>query len=351
MARGMYAVSAADLANGRDAEQWDRFVDGCADAVNYHRSRWLLLVARVFGHAVYPLWVRDGEGGVRGVLPLVHVRSMIFGSSLNSLPFFNYGGLLAQDAQARGALLDKASELLESTRAGFVELRNMGWRMEDLPASTHKVTMRLELPEAADALWNGFSAKVRNQIRKAEKVGLDFRSGGPELVDAFYEVFARNMRDLGTPVYSRKLFAAVLDMFADESRVFTVWHGNACIAGGVGVWHRGVFEIPWASSLREFNSLCPNNLLYWGMLRHACELGCTVFDFGRSTPDKGTYRFKKQWGAEPVQLYWHYLLAEGASLPGVNPDNPKYDLPIRIWKRLPVSVATFMGPHIVRCIP
>lgn len=346
-----YAASFADPGNPQDAQAWDAFVASCEHAVNYHRSKWLNIVRTVFGHAVLPLWARDDAGRVHGVLPLVHMRSRLFGNGLHSLPFFNYGGVLATDAQAAAVLLRKASDLMTETCVPQVELRNLGWSHDALPARTHKVTMRLPLPGHAETLWKGFSAKVRNQVRKAEKSGLTFSMAGPERLHEFYAVFARNMRDLGTPVYTRKLFSAVLEHCADESALFLVHLNDQCVAAGLGLWHRGVFEIPWASSVRDYNSMCSNHLLYWGMLRTACGLGCSIFDFGRSTPDSGTYRFKKQWGAEPVQLYWQYLLAPGASLPETTPDNPRYDLPIRIWKRLPVALTRIVGPGIVRCIP
>ena len=346
-----YTVTRADLANPAHVEAWDRFVRQEPDAVNYHQSGWLEVVERAFGHAIHPLWIRNSEQEVLGVLPLVHIRSTLFGNSLTSVPFFNYGGVLARDATVSESLLREASALLERTGAGFVELRHMGRSMDGLPAKTHKVTMHLDLPEDPEMLWNGFKAKVRNQVRKAEKSGLTFRSGGVELLDSFYDVFARNMRDLGTPVYPRRLFASVLDAFPENARIFLVDHEDGCVAGGLGSWFKGCFEIPWASSIRDYNPLCPNNLLYWGMLKFACENGCTRFDFGRSTPNKGTYRFKKQWGAEPVQLYWQYLLAEGEPMPEMNPDNPKFDLAIRVWKRLPVALTKLLGPRIVRCIP
>ncbi len=349
--RPEYTASVADLGSSREVRAWNEFVLNEPDSVNYHQTRWLDVVERAFGHKVYPLWVRNDHEEVRGILPLVHIKSAIFGDSLTSVPFFNYGGVLAKDEAAAAGLTSKAEELLGSTGADFVELRHMGRRMERLPAKAHKVAMHLELPNDSEELWSGFKAKVRNQVRKAEKSGLTASSGRHELLDDFHRVFARNMRDLGTPVYPRKFFATVLDMFPESARIFTVNHEEGCVAAGLGSWFKGSFEIPWASSIREYNPLCPNNLLYWHMLRFACENGCTRFDFGRSTPNKGTYRFKKQWGARPVQLYWQYLLPEGEGIPEVNPDNPKFDLAIRIWKRLPVFLTKLLGPHIVRSIP
>lgn len=331
-------------------KRWDAFVREAPDACTYHQSGWLNVVRRAFGHAVHPLWACDGQRVV-GILPMVHMKSLLFGNFLSSLPFFNYGGVLARNDEAGRALVAAGTELVRSSGAEYLELRNVGRRIPGLPSRNHKVSMRLDLSAGSEALWKGFKAKVRNQVRKAERSGLSADSGGIDLLDEFYDVFARNMRDLGTPVYSPKLFRAVLDEFPETSRVFLVRHGRTCVAGAVTVRFRGVFEVPWASSIRNYNSMCPNNLLYWTMIRHACEVGCRTFDFGRSTPGEGTYRFKKQWGAVPCDMHWQYWLGSGAAMPDISPDNPRYRMLVRTWQKLPVRLTRLIGPSIVRNIP
>lgn len=344
-------VEVADLASPGDVAAWDAFVTGAESAFNYHQSGWLGVVEKTFGHMTYPLWAKSDAGEVVGVLPVVLMKSRLFGTFLTSLPFVNYGGIVACDEAVSSALLDRARALVDETGAEFLELRHVGTVLDGLPAKTHKVTMHLELDPDPEVLWKSFKAKVRNQVRKATKSGLTANSGRHELLDDFYEVFARNMRDLGTPVYSKSLFKNVLDAFPDSTRIFTVNHPDGCVAAGFGTWFNGVFEIPWASSIREYNTLCPNNLLYWEMLERACLDGCFIFDFGRSTPNKGTYRFKKQWGAEPVQLNWQYVMAGGGDLPEMNPENAKFQMAIRVWQKLPVPLTKLIGPHIVRNIP
>ena len=193
--------------------------------------------------------------------------------------------------------------------------------------------------------------KARNQVRKAQKSDLTVERGGPELLDAFYTVFARNMRDLGTPVYAKKFFAEVLEACGERARIIAVRLKDAPIAAGFTYRTGGMIEIPWASSIRDFNALCPNHLLYWHALETAIADGVQVFDFGRSTPGEGTFKFKEQWGAEPVPLHWEYWLAAGDTLPDQSPKNPKFERAIAMWKRLPVSVASTLGPAIVRSIP
>jgi len=233
-------------------------------------------------------------------------------------------------------------------RCRHVELRHVGRRFARLPARQHKVAMRLRLERG---MWERLDRKVRNQIRKAQKSGLTVEHGGVELLPDFYTVFARNMRDLGTPVYSRRLFDEVLSTFPDRARLHVVRLRGQPIAAGLTYQTRATVEMPWASSIRDYNDSCPNHLLYWSVIEAAVERGCQLFDFGRSTPGEGTYKFKEQWGAEPLPLHWEYHLTQGSTLPNVSPANARFHLAIELWKKLPLALATRFGPGVVRGIP
>jgi FemAB-related protein (PEP-CTERM system-associated) len=211
--------------------------------------------------------------------------------------------------------------------------------------------MTLDLPSSSEALWKSFDSKLRAQIRRPQKAGATYRLGGAELFSDFYAVFARNMRDLGTPVYPRAFFREILGEFAREARICIVDLAGRPVAAGLVLTHRSTMEIPWASSLREANRESVNMLLYFAVLEAAVKAGCKQFDFGRSTKDAGTYRFKAQWGAQPQQLNWHYWLAHGQTPPQISPSNPKYRLAIALWRRLPLPIANFLGPHIVKNLP
>lgn len=334
-----------------DQPAWDAYVNGAPDATCYHLWAWKTIIAESFGHRTHYLAALDATGAVRGVLPLVHMKSALFGSFLVSVPFVNYGGLLCDSQQAQRALLEAAEKVRSSCRADHVELRHLGFGLPGLPSRQHKVTMILPLVGDVESQWTGFNAKLRNQVRKAEKSGLTSRVGGLELLDDFYDVFARNMRDLGTPVYAKGFFGKVLTVLPETTRIIAVRSDGNTIAAGIVSRYRKTAEMPWASSIAEFKPLCPNNMLYWEAIRRAIADGCTGFDFGRSTPNEGTYNFKKQWGAEPVQLHWQYLLEAGKELPELNPKNPKYEAAIKVWKRLPVAFTRLIGPGIVRNIP
>lgn len=335
---------------GDDAANWDAYVAARADASGYHRMGWLRVAERAFGHAAYPLAAFAGSR-LAGVLPLVHIRSRLFGRFLVSLPFVNYGGLLADSPEASHALVEEADALMRGLGAGSIELRHVGKPRLGLSAKSHKVTMLLDLPRDPDELWLGLRDKVRNQVRKAVKYGLVAAQGGAELLPSFYDVFAVNMRDLGTPVYSRRFFETIMDEFPGETRIVVVRDGAAVVAAAFCYAHGSVFEVPWASSLRSHRQSCPNNLLYWECLGTACREGFSVFDFGRSSPESGPWRFKLQWGAREVPLSWEYLLADGAPLPDLNPANARFGLAIRVWRHLPVGLTRLLGPHIVRSIP
>ncbi len=236
--------------------------------------------------------------------------------------------------------------------ASHVELRHTAAQLAGWPTRTDKVSMRRALPDSAATLNKQLGASLRSQIRRPIKAGASAAHGGAELLDEFYAVFAENMRDLGTPVYPRSLFAAVLREFPQRARICVIRIGARPVAAGFTIGHRGMLEIPWASSLREFNPTSVNMLLYAQLLEQAIADGYAVFDFGRSTVDSGTYRFKRQWGAEPVQLHWHYWLRDGrAEPPKLNPDNPRYRAAISAWQRLPLGLANRLGPMIVRNLP
>lgn len=328
----------------------DAYVSAHPLGSSYHRAAWLDVISRAFGHSTKYL-TAEAEGRVVGVLPLVFFRSRLFGRFTVSMPFLNYGGVLADAPPIEQALVTRAIEETRRTDGSHLELRHTRQQFDTLTPKRHKVAMTLRLESDAERQWNALDRKVRNQVRKGEKSGLQADSGSAELLTDFYAVFAHNMRDLGTPVYDRRFFDEVLAVFPNHSRLFIVRSGRRPLAAALVHWHGRTIEVPWASALRESNSVSANVFLYWQMLRFAVERGFQTFDFGRSTPDEGTYKFKAQWGARPQELVWEYWTAEGHDMPALNPANPKFGLAIRAWQRLPVRVATALGPRIVRNIP
>jgi serine/alanine adding enzyme len=330
--------------------QWDSYVAKHSDASAYHYAGWPRLIGRAFGHEVR-LVAADGEAGIAGVLPLVIMRSRLFGRFVVSLPFVNAGGVLADSREVTDQLVLFASDLARGIGAKYLELRHRERRCPSLRQRSHKVGMALRLKDSVDEQWHALDRKVRNQVRKAEKSGLTASFGGTELVEPFYDVFSRNMRDLGTPVFPRRLFNDVLSAFPANTTVFCVHHGQQPVAGAV-IHQRGEWqEVIWASALRESNPLCANVFLYWTMIQSAIKAGVRTFEFGRCTPNEGTFHFKRQWGAEPHPLVWEYWPADGQLAFDASATNPRYARAVEIWRRLPLPLTAALGPRIVRGIP
>jgi len=333
-----------------DATEWDQYVESHPEGSIDHLWRWRDVFSRVFDHESTYLVARR-EGAVAGLLPLVHFRSRLFGRFLVSVPFLNYGGVLASDVAAGDALIAEAHQLARRSGASHIELRHTSRQFASLPCRAHKLKLTRPLPSTPEALWSAVDRKVRNQVRKAQKDGLTAQTGHSELISDFYTVFSRNMRDLGTPVYPKSLFVEAARLFSHDLYVYVVRLGRVPVAAAIALRFKDIIIVPWASSLREYRQHCPNMLLYWTMLENASQLGVRTFDFGRSTRGAGTHHFKLQWGATETPLHWEYLLLTKSAVPDHGPSNAKFAAAISVWQRLPLWVTETFGPAIVRNIP
>ena len=323
---------------------------------------WWDAIACGLGHRPYFLVGSDSQREAFACLPLMLVKSRLFGSFLVSLPYLNSGGLIFQGPGSMRdelchPLIDRAVELADELDVKHLELRHE-LRFEH-PAfnyeRTDKVHMRLALPSSPDELMASFKSKLRSQVKKANENPFEVHFGGEELLTDFYKVFAHNMRDLGTPVYSRNLFRQTLRSFANSksdsrAELAVVRLNQQPISGALLVHHAQRTEVPSASALRSFNSTNVNMWMYWNLLRRAIELGSTEFDFGRSTVGAGTYKFKEQWGAKPSPAVWQYHVRKGDPS-RMRPDDEGKQRLVKIWQRLPVWFTKLIGPPIVRGIP
>lgn len=334
----------------RDAGTWDAFVRLAPAACTYHQWCWRQVIEETYGHEAHYFAARR-EQALEGILPLVAIKSRLFGHFLVSLPFVNYGGVLAAGPEASSALLARAAELAGELGVRHVELRQGAAAEFAWPSVAPKVAMVVPLPKTAEELWNKLSSRLRNKIRNARKHGFTIRWGGAELVDDFYKIFAVNMRNLGTPVYPRTWFENVFRYVGDCCRILILRDGAEPVAGTVVTTFREFVEMPWIASLPEERKHYSTVLLYWTALEWAVENGYRSVDLGRCTPGGGTYQFKRQWECEERPLHWYYWLAPGAPLPQLRPDNPRFRMAIRAWRRLPLRVANWLGPRIVRSIP
>lgn len=329
---------------------WNQYVFSNSYHSVYHQYDWRDIMYRTFNTETYYL-AAFCMGHIVGVLPLARMKSQMFGDFMVSLPYFNYGGVLASSDRIAFLLWQYATKLGERLGVSHIELRHTESVLPVSMVRKDKVSMILTLPSSSEELFKQLSSKLRSQIRRPQREGALTQVGGQEIIHDFYRVFSKNMRDLGTPVYPKSFFAAILEQFPQATRLIVVRLANKPVAAALLIGHNGRMEIPWASSLREFNHLSVNMQLYWDALRYSIENGHHSFDFGRCTLDSGTYQFKKQWGAKPAQLYWHYWLRSGGDLPYINHTNPKYRLFISLWKCLPLWFANWLGPKLIKHLP
>ncbi len=337
-------------------EDWDAFASAFPQASLYHLSGWPEVARSVFGHRALFVEARDPAGTLVGVLPVIQQRSRLLGNFATSVAFFNYGGALASDPRVAAELMRAAAEVAEALGCRYLECRDTQPRPVDWPRRTDKITLQLELPATPEALSKRLGAKLRAQVKRADREGVICRTGSVELLDEFYAVFAENMRDLGTPVYPKRFFRAILERFAAYCQLVVIdCKGEPAAAAFLTFW-RSQAEVPWASCRAQAKPLGMNMKLYWELLALAVGRGCTVFDFGRSTVDSGTYRFKRQWGAEPQPLYWYrWERPAGAHPPATSGHGEErgkaMQLATALWQRLPLRIANTLGPLISGALP
>jgi serine/alanine adding enzyme len=320
--------------------------------LNGHSEAWCRALSAGLEHPCYTLVHFDHATKPNAILPLMLVKSLLFGKFLVSLPYLNTGGVWAKDIDSATALVGAACELADRLDVRYLELRHEV-KLEHPKLTMErcdKVHMRLTLPESESELEKSLKSKLRSQIRKSHEYALTEHWGGKELLRDFYAVFARNMRDLGTPVFSIQLFDSILREFGDDAELCIVRRDRLPIAAAIVVHREGVTEIPSASSLREHNATNANMWMYRQLLTRAIQRGSQVFDFGRSSEDSGTYRFKAQWGAQPCPAIWQYYVRQG-TIEDMRPDSGNKKRLIECWKKLPVWLTRILGPHIVRGIP
>ena len=332
-----------------DGREWDDFVKSQPIWSHFHQYGWKRAIERAFGHECVYLAARN-EGHLVGVLPLVRVKSLLFGHYLVSMPFVNYGGPLGS-AEAIQELVRAASELAMRDRVRLLELRSRHPLPIALDVSHRKITVVLDLPDGGpSALWKKLDAKLRSQIRRPQKEGVTIQFGEDQ-VEPFFAVFARHMRDLGTPTQSLAFFRVLAEEFKDDMWFGCAYLNGKPIAAGCGFRWRDEFEMTWASALQEYKRIAPNMLLYWSFLERAATESLRLFNFGRCTPGGGTHRFKLQWGTREEQLWWYQRRAIESAVATPSPNDAQLAWGPRLWKHLPERVATALGPKIVRYIP
>jgi len=334
-------------AQDRDvAARWDAFVLASPDASFFHRAGWLRVIEQQFRHECFFLYA-ERAGRIEGVLPLARVKSLLFGHALVGLPFGVYGGVAADNEAAAAALEAEAQRLARALSAEHLELRHVRRRHEDWPLQDLYVTFRKEILPDEDANMLAIPRKQRAMVRKGIKNGLV--SQLDDHVDRFFALYADNVHRHGTPAMPKRYFAALLAEFGADAEVLTVVDAEGrALSSVLSFYFRNEVLPYYAGDDERARDLAANDFKYWELMRRACARGLKVFDYGRSKQGTGSYSFKKNWGFEPTPLHYEYQLYKRDSVPQNNPNNPKYQLMIRTWRRLPIFVANWLGPFIVR---
>jgi len=328
-----------------DVERWNAFVQHCDEATFFHLAGWKAVIEQSFGHKTHFLFA-ERDGAIEGVLPLGHVKSLLFGNNLVSLPFCVYGGVAAENDEARAALEQAACALAEQLGVDSLEMRNLQPQNENWPTKDLHVTFRKEIDPDPEVNMMGIPRKQRAMVRKGIKAGLIGELD--EGCDRLYRIYSESVRNLGTPVFTKKYLNNLRRVFGGACEVLMITHEGQDVAGVMSFYFRDEVLPYYGGSIAAARAVKGNDFMYWELMRRAGERGVRIFDYGRSKKGTGPYSFKKNWGFTPEPLHYEYHLVKAKVMPEINPTNPKYQLFIRAWKKLPLSVANGVGPLLAK---
>jgi FemAB-related protein (PEP-CTERM system-associated) len=328
------------------ARRWDEFVQSCPTATFFHRAGWQRVLRDSMRHETYFLYC-EVDGRIEGVLPLAHVNSFLFGQSLVSLPFAVYGGVAANRPDAAEALEAHAQRLARQLGVAHLELRHVQARHEDWPRQDLYVTFRKQLAPDEEANMLAIPRKQRAMVRKG--IGNGLRSEIDSGVERFFPLYADNVHRHGTPALPRRYFEQLLTEFGHDAEVLTVVAADGrAVSSVLSFYFRDEVLPYYAGDHVDARDLAANDFKYWDLMRRACARGIKIFDYGRSKQGTGPFAFKKNWGFEPTPLSYEYQLYKRDAVPQNNPANAKYKLLIESWRRMPLGLANWLGPMVVR---
>ena len=342
-------AGAVEVARESAPGEWDAYLDRRPEATLFHRAAWLSIVERTFGYSPCSLTARRG-GAVCGIVPLYRVRLFPRGTAIVSSPMSVYGGIVADDPEARDALLAEARRLAETAGVDYLELRHLD-PVEGLSTGTRYVTFRREIDPDPDVNMGRIPRNQRRSIRVAQKHGLRGVFGGRELLDPFYDIYLESTRNLGSPVFPKALFARCFEGLGAGCEILAIYAGDRMVSGVMAFYYRDQVLPYYGGARRDAFHLACNDFMYWTLLDGAARRGIRTFDFGRSKRDSGSYHFKRHWGFEPHPLAYQYHLVKARELPDLSPMNPRYAFAIGVWKHMPLPLARRIGPLLVRYFP
>lgn len=325
--------------------EWDNFVEKCPSASFFHKSGWQKVIQEAFGHNTHYIYA-EKEGQIIGVLPLGHINSRLFGNALISNPFCVYGGVATASHEARIALEEHAVKLARDLNVDYLELRNREASNSGRPTKSLYVTFRKHLDPDPEKNLAAVPRKQRAMIRKGISAGLN--SVIDESVDRLHEAYAESVRNLGTPVYSKKYFQLLKNVFGSSCEILTIEHEGKVVSSVMNFYFRDEVLPYYGGGTDAARDLKANDFMYWEVMRRAVERGVKVFDYGRSKLGTGSFRFKTHWGFEPEPLHYEYELVKAKAMPDINPLNPKYKMFVAGWQKLPLPISKIIGPLLSR---
>lgn len=331
---------------------WDSYVEEFSHASWYCKAQWKRVVEEAFGHQPFYLSIRQG-GKLEGVLPLILVESVFFGRFLVSVPYAGWGGIFAHNDKAKTLLIEKAKSIAREKNVNYLELRFLGEVLCDGLgfAIKRKATFCVDLEKPIEDFWKTLKDDIRHGVKKSLSSGCSVEIGGEELLEQFYRVFCLRMHELGTPVYSRKFFQTIVNVYGVQTRIIVVRMNEEPIGGGILVQDGQKLEIPWSASSSQWFKFHPNSLMYWKAIQFASEKKCRVFDFGTSAIGSGNAQYKMRWGAREIPLSCGRFYVKGAPNDNLELGNKRFERAIDLWKKMPISFANFAGPWLTKGIP
>jgi len=333
------------LETANQSQQWDNYVMASDEASFFHLSAWQQVIQQAFKHDTYYYYAEQNDQ-IIGILPLTHIKSVLFGNNLIANAFCVYGGIIADNDEVFAALNAQAQKLARELGVDSLEMRNRRQSHPEWPYKQLYVTFRKQLDPDVEKNMNAIPRKQRAMVRSGIKAGLS--SVVEDNVERFYQAYSESVRNLGTPVFPKKYFQILKRVFGEQCEILTIEQDGKLVASVMNFYFKDEVLPYYGGGTDAARDLKGNDFMYWEVMRRAVEKGCRIFDFGRSKIDTGSYRFKKHWGFEPEPLYYEVDLVKAAQIPEINPLNPKYQLFIAAWKRLPLSVSQFVGPWLAK---
>lgn len=332
---------------GQHRKAWNQAVADLPEATFFHLVEWQEVIAGSYGFTPYYLYAEDCTG-ICGILPLYHVRIPLLGSSLMSSPLGVYGGAIATSTDIQTQLEDVAVEQAKELSVGHLELRNVKRQREGWAVNEAYSSFQRELYADEEANLLAIPRKQRAEVRKGIKAELSTRVHRD--VDGFFQLYARSVRDLGSPIYPKRYFQLLLDIFSKNCGIHTVYKADQPLTTVMNFYFKDTVLPYYGGGVADARNYSAFPFMYWELMRMSAQQGYRNFDFGRSLKGSGAFSFKKNFGFKAHPLNYQYQLISAKHISGADPDNSAHKMLSRLWRHLPLSVANRLGPLVSRMI-